>query len=154
VENSPKPVGVPPDIIHAFSVPQPDKYNIMIKGHEFCLRRSEVVTLYRKLLDIIPYEKETICDTIKIVVSRAFGVSLRDINSTARPEKIVIARHAAIWLCLRAGVKRREISDSFMRNYDGVSYSVREFDKRLNTNPKLLAKMVRLEGQLKELIDV
>jgi len=147
-----KPVGVPPDIIHAFTVPQPDKYNIMIKGHEFCLKRSEVVTLYKKLLAILPYEKETALETIKIAVSRVFRVSLRDLNSPRRTERISVARFACIWLARRLGIHHEEIAESFARHYSLCSYATKAFERRMDRQPKLKAKMDNLQIQLAELL--
>lgn len=154
-ENSPPSPETPreaPDPIHARAIPVPDRYQITIKRQVFSLTRGECVKLYQALLAVLPNHKETAVETIKVAVGRLFGVSLRDINSHAKSDHVVVARYAAMYLANRANVKRVELIESFDRHYSAITYALEEFEKRLSVNPKLKAKVDKLEEELKELL--
>lgn len=133
-------------------IPQPPKYHVQLRGHSFNLTKAECIKLYQKLLNLLPYEKETALETLKIAVSRIFRVSVRQINSPSRIERVVVARHAAIWLAKRLGIRHEEIAESFGRHYSSSSYGIKSIERRMDRQPELRAKLESVEAQLKELI--
>ena len=140
-------------VITATEVPMPSRYTIQIKGHQYCLTRAECIKLYRALLEVLPQQQETVCDTIIIAVARAFRVSVRELKSPNREDHITLARHAAIWIAEHLGLTRAQMAESFHRERTTITYALREFRDRMEVDPKLKRRMEELRPQVVELIN-
>ncbi len=138
--------------ISVTTVPAAATYQVLLKGRNEMLTRQEAMILYRSLLTVLIGGLETPCDVIKRAVCIGFGVSMSKVDSPSRREYIVQARHAFIWLCVKAGLSRQEVAESLGKSYATILFAMREFKDKLSRDHKLQERTNELERRIKELL--
>lgn len=88
-------------------------------------------------------------DRIIEQVAEAFGVTYRDILSDRRDARLVVARHAGIWLARRLTLHSYPvIGRSFGRDHTTVMYAVSRIEQRMADDGRLVRRLGKLEQEL------